>query len=198
VTNFGLKMIIYLHGFASSGNSDKVVQLRERFGNDKVIAPDLPFDPDEVFKLVYDIVYGFMKSREPDEKLIFVGTSLGAFYANYFGHLYDSYAVLVNPSSQPSQTLKDKLGPNRNYFTGEEFLVSIAHLDKLDHMREYVRGIYSPSLVNLFVAKDDEVIPYESMLEAFPYATTTIMEDGGHRFTDHWHLVVDRVESLLK
>ena len=191
-------MIIYLHGFASSGNSDKVVQLRERFGNDKVIAPDLPFDPDEVFKLVNDLVYGFMKSREPDEKLIFVGTSLGAFYANYFGHLYDSYAVLVNPSSQPSQTLKDKLGPNRNYSTGEEFLVSIAHLDKLDHMREYVRGIYSPSLVHLFVAKDDEVIPYESMLEAFPYATVTVMEDGGHRFTDHWNLVVDRVESLLK
>ena len=191
-------MIIYLHGFASSGASDKVTQLRKRFGDDKVIAPDLPFDPDEVFKLVYNIVNDFMKSREPTEKLVLVGTSLGAFYANYFGHLYDSCVVLVNPSVTPSETLKEKLGPNTNYHTGEEFLVSLAHLDKLDRMREYVKAMYSPSLVSLFVAKDDEVIPYESMLEGFPYATVTVMEDGGHRFTDHWNLVVDRVESLLK
>jgi hypothetical protein len=191
-------MIIYLHGFASSGASDKVTQLRKRFGDDKIIAPDLPFDPDEVFKLVYDIVFDFMKSREPTEKLIFVGTSLGAFYANYFGHLYDSCVVLVNPSVTPSETLKEKLGPNTNYHTGEEFLVSLAHLDKLDRMREHVKAMYSPSLVSLFVAKDDEVIPYESMLEGFPYATVTVMEDGGHKFADHWNLVVDRVESLLK
>lgn len=192
-------MIIYLHGFASSGASDKVTQLRKRFGDDKVIAPDLPFDPDEVYKLVvYNIVNDFIKSREPKEKLVFVGTSLGAFYANYFGHLYDSCVVLVNPSATPSETLKEKLGPNTNYHTGEEFLVSLAHLDKLDRMREHVKAMYSPSLVSLFVAKDDEVIPYESMLEGFPYATVTVMEDGGHRFTDHWNLVVDRVESLLK
>jgi len=191
-------MIVYLHGFASSGASDKVTALRKRFGNDTVIAPDLPFDPDKVGELVYDIVRDFMKSREPTEKLVFVGTSLGAFYANYFGHIYDSCAVLVNPSSTPSETLKEKLGPNKNYHTGEEFLVSLAHLDKLDAIRECVSEIYSPSLVNLFVAKDDEVIPYESMLEGFPGATTTILENGGHRFTEHWDLVVDRVESLLK
>ena len=63
-------MIIYLHGFASSGASDKVTQLRKRFGDDKVIAPDLPFDPDEVYKLVYNIVNDFIKSREPKEKLV--------------------------------------------------------------------------------------------------------------------------------
>jgi predicted esterase YcpF (UPF0227 family) len=191
-------MIVYLHGFASSGASDKVTALKERFGDDKVIAPDLPFDPDEVFSLMHNIVHNFMKTRGPDEKLVFVGTSLGAFYANHFGHLYDSCAVLVNPSVTPSETLKEKLGPNKNYHTGEEFLVSLAHLDKLDDMREYVRRIYEPSLISLFVAKDDEVIPYESMLEGFPYATTAILENGGHRFTEHWDLVVDRVESLLK
>ena len=75
-------MIVYLHGFASSGVSDKVTALKERFGDDKVIAPDLPFDPDEVVSLVYDVVRNFMKNRKPDEKLVFVGTSLGAFYAN--------------------------------------------------------------------------------------------------------------------
>ena len=191
-------MIVYLHGFASSGTSAKVDALRERFGHDAVIAPDLPFDPNEVFKMVNDLVSNFIAVRKTGEKLVFVGTSLGAFYANFFGHVYDCPAVLVNPSGNPSETLKARLGPNVNYMTGEEFMVSMAHLDKLAMMRKHVAEIYSGALVSLFVARNDEVIPYESMLESFPFTSkTVVMEDGGHRFTEHWNLVVDRVGEIL-
>jgi len=191
-------MIVYLHGFASSGTSSKVDALRERFGEQNVQAPDLPFDPLEVQSLVHGIVSEFVANRKPDEKLVFVGTSLGAFYANYFGHVYDCPIVLVNPSGNPSETLKERLGPNVNYRTGEEFLVSVAHLDKLATMRKYVADNYSGSLVSLFVARDDEVIPADSMLEHFPFTSkTVVMEDGGHRFSKHWDLVVDRVAELV-
>lgn len=191
-------MIVYLHGFASSGTSAKVDALRERFGKDSVIAPDLPFDPVEVVSLVDKIVADFIVNRKSGEKLIFVGTSLGAFYANYFGHMYDCPIVLINPSGNPSETLKARLGPNVNYTTGEEFMVSIAHLDKLAAMRKYVTDNYSGSLVSLFVARDDEVIPFESMLENFPLTSKTVVtEDGGHRFTTHWDLVIDRVAELV-
>lgn len=191
-------MIVYLHGFASSGTSVKVDALRERFGKDNVLAPDLPFDPSEVASLVDKIVADFVANRKPSEKLVFVGTSLGAFYANYFGHVYDCPIVLVNPSGNPSETLKAQLGPNVNYATGEEFMVSIAHLDKLATMRKHVADNYSGSLVSLFVARDDEVIPVDSMLEHFPFTSkTVVMEDGGHRFARHWNLVVDRVAELV-
>ena len=191
-------MIIYLHGFGSTGSSPKVDALRKRFGTDNVIAPDLPMDPEMVSKLVDNLVKLFLKFRKESEKLIFVGTSLGAFYANYFGHLYDCPIVVVNPSGKPSETLQSKLGVNYNYLTGEEFIVSVAHLEKLNVMRQYIQESYSPSLINLFVAKDDEVISYETMLENFPHVKVTMMEDGGHRFTKHWDKVVDRIESLLE
>lgn len=191
-------MIVYLHGFASTGQSTKVVDLRIRFGGENVVAPDLPFDPHEVLKVVNNIVTTFYKNRQPNEKLVFVGTSLGAFYANFFGHVYDCPAVLVNPSANPSKSLMDKLGPNINYMSGEEFMVSMAHLDKLDMMRKHVQENYSGSLVHLFAAKDDEVIPYEAMLENFKYTShLCVMEDGGHRFTKHWGLVVDHIEKIL-
>lgn len=191
-------MIVYLHGFASSGTSAKVDALRSRFGNDAVLAPDLPFDPTKVMSLINDIVSEFIKTRKVGEKLVFVGTSLGAFYANFFGHVYDCPIVLVNPSGNPSETLKARLGTNVNYMTGEEFMVSVAHLDKLAMMRKHVVDNYSGALVSLFVARDDEVIPFESMLENFPFTSkTVVMDDGGHRFTKHWDLVVDRVAELV-
>ena len=192
-------MIVYLHGFASTGSSPKIDALRERFGADQVVSPDLPFNPTEVFLIVDDIVSTFSRTCSEGEKLVFVGTSLGAFYANFFGTLYDCPVVLVNPSAYPSESLRAKLGPNKNYVTGDEFFVSLAHLDALERMRRYVVNNYTGTLINLFVAKDDDVIPYEAALEVFKFpAFVKITEDGGHRFSKHWDMVVDRVEEILK
>lgn len=191
-------MIFYFHGFASSGSSTKVDKLRERFGNDNVIAPDLPFDPKDVCQLVNSLVLNFYQQRQ-DEKLVFVGTSLGAFYANYFGHLYDSPLVLVNPSVQPNETMKKRLGVNKNYATGEEFLVSLAHLEEFNTMRNYIDQNYAGNLVNLFLAKDDDVIPYELALDKFKFTNSLcVTDDGGHRFDTKWYMVMDKIEEILK
>lgn len=189
-------MIIYLHGFSSSGTSPKVDDLKKRFG-DEVVSPDLPFDPTEVKAMISELVMKFYTNRKPNEKLIFVGTSLGAFYANYFGHSYDCSAVLVNPSVYPNKTLAEKLGTNKHYITGEEFLVSVSHLDELEKMRKHIEIIYSGHLVSLFLAKDDEVIPYEVALMAYEHPSfVKVTENGGHRYADHWDLVLDRISEL--
>ena len=196
MSNMGVKMIIYLHGFGSSGTSSKVDALREKFGAENVFAPDLPFDPTEVISLVNKLVYN---NYEKYSKIVFVGTSLGGFYANYFAMYHDVPAILVNPSCKPSDTLRKRLGVNRNYATNREFMVELAHLDVLDSMREHIDRDYNGSLVYLFVAKDDEVIPHEIPLEYFKHtAMTRVVDTGGHRFTEHWDMVLDRVGELLK
>lgn len=188
-------MIIYLHGFGSSGSSSKVDALREKFGAENVFAPDLPFDPIEVIALVNKLVYD---NYEKYSKIVFVGTSLGGFYANYFAMCIDAPAILVNPSCKPSESLRNKLGSNKNYATNKEFMVELAHLDVLASMREKAARNHNGNLINLFVAKDDEVIPYEIPLEYFKYtAMTRIVDTGGHRFTDHWDMVMDRIGELL-
>lgn len=192
----GVKMIIYLHGFGSSGTSSKVDALREKFGAENVFAPNLPFDPIEVFNLVNTLVYA---NYGKYSKIVFVGTSLGGFYANYFAMYHDAPAILVNPSCKPSETLRIKLGVNKNYATNEEFMVELAHLDVLVSMRKHIERDYNGSLINLFVAKDDEVIPHEIPLEYFKHtAMTKVVDTGGHRFTEHWDMVMDRVSELLK
>lgn len=192
-------MIIYLHGFASVGNSPKVKMLNEAFGKDNVLAPDLPFDPAKVGMLVRGYIHTCIQQANPGEKIILVGTSLGGFYANYFGQLYDCPVVLINPSVRPNEALRKRIGINKNFATGEEFMVSIAHMEALDSMRDLAASTYNGALVNLFVAKDDDVVPYEAALEALPYrAFTMITETGGHRFTEHMPSVIGRIKELMK
>lgn len=192
-------MIIYLHGFGSTGNNNsKVDALRSKFGPDTVLSPDLPFNPADVQLMIDELVEKFVANRKKDEKLIFVGTSLGAFYSNFFGHLYDCPAVLVNPSVYPNETLVKKIGCNRNYVTGDEFFVTLAHLSDLKKMREYIDKNYSGNLVNLFVAKNDDVIPYEVTLASYKFPVfVKITEDGGHTFKNNWDLVIERIEELI-
>ena len=191
-------MIVYLHGFGSSGNSAKVDALVAKFGADQVFAPDLPIDPSEVAKIIADMISDWYKTRNSIDKLVFVGTSLGAFYASFFAHTYDAPAVIVNPSIRPNESLVDKVGRNVNNVTKEEFWLTIAHLDKLKFMREYLTNNYKGVLIHLFVAKDDEVIPSDEMLNWYKYtASKHIEETGGHRFAKHWDKVVDKVAELV-
>jgi uncharacterized protein len=191
-------MIVYLHGFASAPSDVKLNPLCERFGKERVFAPQLPVDPDEVITLIREKVEDWYKARKADEKLVFVGTSLGAFYASYFAHKFDSPAVIVNPSVRPHENLQKKVGKNTNYATKEEFWVTLAHLDKLKTMREYLTNRYEGVLIHLFVAKNDEVIPYTEMIEWYRYtASTHVEETGGHRFAENWNKVVDKVAELV-
>jgi len=211
-------MIVYLHGFGSTGNSAKVKKLRKVFGDENVLSPDLPMDPKKVCELISNFVGNnfakYWKEKQPGAKhinvdyinvdsskrLVFVGTSLGAFYARYFSHLYDCPAVLVNPSVYPNETLRAKLGVNQNYVSGEEFLVTLAHLEEFYRLRNQTEklGLYETDRsISLFLAKDDEVIPYEVSLQSYNHVGyVKIMDDGGHRFDKHWDLVVDRIKEI--
>lgn len=187
-------MIVYLHGFGSSGNSEKAQALIDRFGRDNVWNPDLPIDPVDVIKLVSDKIRS--KNIEMSSKLVFVGTSLGAFYATYFSLVFDAPCVIVNPSVLPYKSLSH--GTYTNHVTKEEFTVSLCNLNELEHMKNVCDEIYEGPLINLFVAKDDEVLDYNQMLNYYKYTNSTLVtETGGHRFTEHWNKVVDKVAELI-
>jgi uncharacterized protein len=183
--------IIYLHGFGSTGTSEKSQALKTRFGNENVWSPDLPIDADEVISMVDAHV-----RRVNDYPVVFVGTSLGGFYANYFAQRFDCPSVLVNPAFDPGQSLSKFLGEHKNYATGLPFELTQAHLDKWTEMRIPSNEV-NGALINLFIALDDEVINAEQMIKAFPhYRYRKTFEEAGHRFSSNWHEVVDFLETL--
>ena len=67
------KKLLYVHGFASSGQSGSVRTLRTLLPGTEIIAPDLPVAPDQAMELLRGIV-------EEQKPAVVVGTSMGAMY----------------------------------------------------------------------------------------------------------------------
>ena len=70
-------IVLYCHGFASSGKGPKSIALIEALGEDNVAAPDLPVTPAAVEELLDGIVAGAI--QKSGKNVVLVGTSLGGF-----------------------------------------------------------------------------------------------------------------------
>lgn len=175
--------IIYLHGFASTGQSPKVDMLRKHFADELVVAPDLDPDPEVVVRQVKKLVSDLYHKGE--KRFLFVGTSMGGFYSWYFSALMDCAAVLVNPAIDPHVTTKQWLGKNRNMQTGAEFDWHQEYLTKLEAMREFADANYDPNLIDVVVALDDEVIDALPTVQKFEGRSRVHqLAKGGHRLSD--------------
>jgi predicted esterase YcpF (UPF0227 family) len=131
--------------------------------------------------------------------VVFVGTSLGGFYANYFAAKYDAPAVLVNPSVEPDVTMRRRLGTNCNRATGQSFEVTESWLTQLAAWRQVIADNYNGANVSLFLAQDDDRIDSQRTAALFPFvAHRTTLPTGGHRFEQPWPLVVQHCATLLE
>ena len=89
-------MIIYIHGFGSSGEATKA-QIFRKFCEEKqirYIAPSLSTIPDLAIKTLSELI----ESYQENEKVYLVGASLGGYYSMYLSDKYDLPTVLINPA----------------------------------------------------------------------------------------------------
>lgn len=89
------KKILYVHGFASSGQSGTVTLLRTILPSATVVAPDLPIHPHEALELLRSIC----EKEHPD---LIIGSSMGGMMAEQL-HGYDR--ILVNPAFEMGDTM---------------------------------------------------------------------------------------------
>ena len=90
------KTLLYVHGFASSGQSGTVTRLSTVMPNTRVVAPDLPIHPQEALELLHRLC----KEEQPD---LIVGTSMGGMYAE---QLYGYDRICVNPAMEMGETMR--------------------------------------------------------------------------------------------
>ena len=90
------KKILYVHGFASSGQSGTVGRIREVFPNATVIAPDVPVKPLEAVDLLNKVC----REEQPD---LIIGTSMGGMYAE---QLRGFDRICVNPALEIAETMR--------------------------------------------------------------------------------------------
>jgi predicted esterase YcpF (UPF0227 family) len=165
------KIAVYFHGYNSSANSNKVEQLREAgfetYSWDIDIDPNIsiPFLDNKIMDVLLDNI-----NEEMD--LVFIGTSLGAWYAAKLAeHFINVRTILINPSHDPKNSLL-KYG-----------------------VPESLCEEYTPIVFNenheIYIGSEDNVIDFSSVV--FSPAKTYLVEGADHRFKEHFNIVIKNI-----
>ena len=157
------KTILYFHGFASSSNSNKAKILKKyiskNYKNAEIIIPDI----DNNFKLAVNQIHDLIDNAK--HPIVFIGSSLGGYYASYFSSKFKTKSVLINPAIPPLKDFEMYLGENENYSTGEKFIITpedIRYIRKMSYKK------YS-NAENTYVLLEsgDEVLNYKEAAKYF-------------------------------
>ena len=161
------KKIMYVHGFASSGQSGTAKRIRTVFPNATVIAPDLPIHPQEAL----DLLHRTCEAERPD---LIIGTSMGGMYTE---QLYGFDRIVVNPAFRIADTMQE------HGLTGKQQFLS----PRQDGVQEFYVDKPLVNVYGLFGDKDELVHTFD----IFPYQQG-IPFHGEHRMNDHsfMHAVV--------
>ena len=169
-------MILYIHGFASSGLGAKARTVRAFFG-EEAMAPSLSYVPD----LAVDTLTQIVETAEKHgEKIGLIGSSLGGFYALWLAERYGLRCVLVNPSLETWKTLAAVRGNAVNYYDGATFEWNDRHVESLK--RYAADSTIDRSKILLMLQKGDEVLDYRVALEKLEGASLILEEGGDHSF----------------
>lgn len=189
--------IIHLHGFASVGTGAKYDALVKEFGRDNIVSPDLPVNPDDVEAMIDEEVKCI--KLDGGDTLVFAGTSLGGFWANYFAQKYKTHCVIVNPSMSPSQNMLFVRGMTMcNFATGMPFTIPFDIVQSFQKRENFLEDNTDGKRIHLFVARDDNILDYKVTLRQTPQTgSTNIFDDGGHRFEMHWGAVIAKLKELV-
>lgn len=181
-------MILYIHGFGSSGGSSKAELFREFFRSKgkKFIAPTLSYIPTLAMQTLEEII------TIAPEPVSLIGSSLGGYYSLYLGEKYSLKSVLINPAVNPQETLRTFTGINT--FDNSQFeWRRDTHVDMLDEFETTHPG--KTSL--LLVQKGDDTLPYYEAVQRLPEAEQIIEEGGSHSF-DNIERHLERIFRFLE
>ena len=206
------KKILFVHGFASSGQSGTAKSLRVLLPETTILAPDIPVHPADALSLLKDIC----ETEHPD---LIIGTSMGGMLAE---RLKGFPRILVNPAFQLADTILKNNGLGRQSFhnprqDGEtSFLVTKGLLEEFrectDRCFELIPeidplfptpGEYLPEqelVWGLFGTRDELVHTYPLFASHYPHG---IWYDGEHSLNDHALIhtvlpIIQRIEDRIE
>jgi uncharacterized protein len=172
-------MILYIHGFNSTSQSGKAQELKKwltaQGRGSEWACPDLPHQPAAAMAELSRLI----ETAKSPVKLI--GSSLGGFYATVLAARHSLRAVLVNPAVHPHLLLREALGPQKNWHTGEAYEFTQSHLNALAAMDG--PAPVQPTNLLLMVETGDEVLDYRDAVAYYRDCHQIILQGGDHGFS---------------
>ena len=185
-----VKTILYFHGFASSSDSDKAKIIKKHISKVskkiKIFTPDLSNEFKEANSQIQELI------NENKKDFVFMGSSLGGYYANFYGNIYNSKVILINPAIPPLKGFEEYLGENENYSTGEKFIVT---KEDIKFLRTLVAKKFNNQNNSLILLESgDEVLDYIDTAKYFKGSNIDITFGGNHSYES----IANKLEKIVK
>jgi uncharacterized protein len=177
--------IVYLHGFNSGPASVKAQQLGRGIAaldppsRPAYFVPQLHHRPAVAMREMMAWV-DTENSHAGNNRLTFVGSSLGGFYATFLAEHYGAKAVLINPAIRPAKSLASYLGPQRNTVSGEAYELTREHFAELEAFN--VMRVTVPRRYFLLVQSGDELLDWREAVAFYGGAWQSVQGGGDHAF----------------
>jgi predicted esterase YcpF (UPF0227 family) len=185
-------LIINIHGFNSTANSNTSRALKAHFGTQVVHSLEYDYINPEIAEKQLDAQIQNLDKLNND--LVLVGNSLGGFWANYFANKYSIQCVLINPSLNPYDSLVKYIGVNKNFHSGE---LRTLTQENIDSYRKYP-VIDRPHLDKIVViGAMDTTVDYNYTLSVLgKYHQVIIEPTEGHNF-ENKSIIIKAVSDMM-
>ncbi len=173
--------VLYIHGFNSSPQSMKAENTRKYFAENypeiNFNCPQIASSPNAAIAQLESII-----ALTPSATWLFMGSSLGGYFATFLAEKYQAKAVLINPAVKPFELLKDYLGEQINPYTAECYQVKEQHIVELKILEQ---ENISKNNYLVMLQTGDEVLDYQQAVEKYRHCELTIEQGGDHSFIDY-------------
>lgn len=170
-------LLLFIHGFGSSGRGDKARLLRAWCQEQGIsfMAPSLPNIPELALETLQEII----EVTQKHQKVALVGSSLGGFYATWLANHYGLAYVVVNPSVEPYTTLERAVGQGINFHDQSRYEWNAQHTASLVQFK-----VEKPNTERclLMVQTGDELLDYRQAVAYYAGAQKIVEEGGDHGF----------------
>ena len=185
-----IKTILYFHGFASSSDSDKARIIKSYISKVSkkinMITPDLSNNFKEANNQINKLI------DENKKDYVFMGSSLGGYYANFFGSINNSKVILINPAIPPLKGFEEYLGENQNYSTGERFIVTKEDIKFLRSLE--IKKLNNQKNILVLLESGDEVLNFIETVKYFQGSNIDITFGGNHSYES----IDAKLEKIVK
>lgn len=189
-------LVLYLHGFLSSSNSEKAKQLHASAApslNIDVLTPSFSSYPMQAYQEVKAVIDAELAAGR--EKIALIGSSLGGFMATVFAQQYNIPAVLINPVVDAPKLAALLLGEHKLYHSDDSITLTEQHIDELKEIE--LSELQCQSQLKVLLQTGDEVLDYRQAEQFYAGADMTIEEGGDHGFK-HFENHLDDIFTFLK
>lgn len=174
--------LLYLHGFRSSPGSTKARMLCRAVQacRQPVVwwSPQLPPAPTAASALIEEGTQDW-----PTDRMAVVGSSLGGFYADWLARRRQCRAVFLNPAVHPARDLAAAVGTQTLWHDpAQQFEFRAKYLDQLRALAVPPAPRGAPHLA--IIAKGDEVLDWQEMVQQHANAQHVLLEGGDHGLSD--------------